>query len=168
VAASETPTETYDAKYWGAFWHWYQEENGINDVVAFLQTYDLSKFDPKAQPPQTPGFWDMVNADRGDEQGALVDAIEKLNAQRAAANKPTNVLTISDLAAVAPGLEGLRDLRARRKVGKQLAECGYVAVDNTNANLGLWLVGNQRQRIYVSDSLSRMDREALAKARAAE
>jgi hypothetical protein len=168
VAWSESQTEDFNNAYWSGFWHYYREENGIDDVVAFLRGYDISGFDPKAPPPKTPGFWHMVNAERGDEHGALLGAIEKLNQQRAAASKPIDVVTISDLVAVAPGLDGLRDMRMRRKVGKQLGACGYIAVDNTNSTQGLWFVGGQQQRIYACEKMPRRDREELARKRAAE
>jgi hypothetical protein len=168
VMFSEVATETYEPAYWAAFWHWYREENGLNDVVAFLRSYDISGFDPKAPPPKTPAFWTMVNADRGEEHGALLDAIEKLNEQRAAEGKPIHVVTIRDLAAVAPGLEGLRDARMGRRIGKQLGDSGFVAVDNPTSAQGLWVVDGQRQRIYAWSSLSPEDRGALASARAAE
>ena len=108
----------------------------------------------------------MVNADRGEEHGALDDAIDAAGRASARSN-PTparlEVLTINELVAVAPHLEWLTDLKMRRRVGKQLGDCGYVAIDNPDVHSGLWTVGGRRQRIYARDDLSLADRLTAAR-----
>jgi hypothetical protein len=92
IATSECSTDRFSPEYWGGFWTYYNSDNGINDVVALLRQYDLSGFDPKAPPPKTPGFWHMVNADRGEDQGALADAIEAIDTSQSAAAGKTGSL----------------------------------------------------------------------------
>ena len=43
-----------------------------------LHELDLSDFDPKAPPPKTPAFWDIVDANRAPEDAELADVLDKL------------------------------------------------------------------------------------------
>jgi hypothetical protein len=167
-AWSESQTEDFGDAYWSDWWHWYHHENGIDDVVAYLRNYDISGFDPKAPPPKGPGFWQMANANRGEEHGALLDAIEKVNADRAKAGKPIDIVTFADLAALTPGMSTFRDAKAQYRLAKQLEECGFVRVDNLHSKQGLWRIDGKRQNIYARATMSFADRADLARKRAAE
>jgi hypothetical protein len=39
---------------------------------------DPAEFDPKAQPPKTAAFWDIVDANRAPEDAEVADALEAL------------------------------------------------------------------------------------------
>ena len=47
-------------------WDWYRS-GGLEDVVAYLAQYDLSKFDPKTPPEKTEAFWRMVDGGMAPE-----------------------------------------------------------------------------------------------------
>jgi hypothetical protein len=141
VAFSEYSSEEFATEYWDAFWNWYDNENGFAHVAALLYQYDLSNFNPKAEPRKTEAFDYMVAASRGVAYGELADAIDKLG------NPPA--LTINELMAAAPTLEWLRDLDARKSIPHRFAECQYVAVSNPYAKDKLWRINGQRQAIYV-------------------
>ena len=47
-------------------------------VAAYLRTYDLTLFNPKAPPPKTQAFWDMVNSARPGEAAELTDLLEEM------------------------------------------------------------------------------------------
>jgi hypothetical protein len=156
VAFSESRTEDFDAKYWNDFWKWYTNDNGIKHVVALLYQYDLSDFNPKAEPLKTPAFWQMVETDRGEMHGELADAIDKLGNPKA--------LTINQLIEQAPGLEWLRDLKARRMVRKRLEDSGYIVVVNAGAaSDGLWTIKKKRQTIYARSDLGVQQRQDAAR-----
>ena len=140
VEFSERRGDEFPAEFWNEFWAWYQAD-GFAHVAALLYTRDLSKFDPKAEPPKTPAFRYMVTASRGVAYGELADAIDALGNPRA--------LTINELMAIAPGLEWLRDVSKRGITGHRIADCNYVAVDNPAAKDGLWKIDGRRQTIYV-------------------
>jgi hypothetical protein len=38
----------------------------------------LSAFNPKAPPPKTPAFWDIVDANRAPEDAELADILDRL------------------------------------------------------------------------------------------
>src|SRR6516165_3374244 len=77
VTFSERRSEEFSAEYWNEFWTWY-EAGGFAHVAALLYQRDLSKFDPKAEPPKTPAFRYMVTASRGVGYNELADAIDAL------------------------------------------------------------------------------------------
>ena len=58
---SDARVEDIGEDYFAEYWSWL---NGGGDahVAAYLRDYDLSKFNPKAPPPKTETFWEMVEA----------------------------------------------------------------------------------------------------------
>jgi len=128
---------------------------GFEHVAAYLAEFDISDFDPKAPPPQTSAWWDIVNANLAPEDADLANAIDALGRPKA--------LTIKQLIAVAKGAfaEWLSERRSRRAIPHRLERCGYVAV-RSDAKDGLWVVGDCRQAIYANSELSSKDRYAAA------
>jgi hypothetical protein len=55
-----------------------REFRGDRHVAAYLAELDLSKFDPKAPPPKTAAFWDIVDANRAPEDAELADVLDRL------------------------------------------------------------------------------------------
>jgi hypothetical protein len=47
--------------YWTKLHRWY-DEGGVEHVAAYLTALDLSSFNPKAPPPKTAAFWEIVNS----------------------------------------------------------------------------------------------------------
>ena len=75
VAWSDLDKSDFTAEYWNELWHWY--DNGGCQVVAhYLLNLDLSAFNPKAPPPQTEAFFEIVNASRTPEDAELADALD--------------------------------------------------------------------------------------------
>jgi hypothetical protein len=76
-AWSERTKDYFSKDYWDTLWRWYGQ-GGIAHVTAYLAALDISDFDPKAPPPKTVGFWDIVDASRAPEDAELADAIDSL------------------------------------------------------------------------------------------
>jgi hypothetical protein len=155
VTFSERYGEEFPAEYWNKFWGWY-EADGFAHVAALLYQYDLSGFDPKAEPRKTDAFHYMVTASRGTGYGELADAIDNLS-------NPSAV-TIIELMAAAPSLEWLRDPDARKSIPHRFAECQYIAVGNPTAKDKLWRINGQRQVIYVRKDVPENQRVDIADA----
>jgi Family of unknown function (DUF5906) len=153
VAFSERRSEEFPAAFWKEFWGWY-ESGGFQHVATLLYQYDLSDFDPKAEPPKTDAFWDMVQADRDTAFGELMDAIDTLG------NPPA--LTFDELMVAAPSLEWLHDPNKRKAALHRLAECQYTPVRNPAAKDGLWRINKRRQVIYVRLDLPSKQRLDIA------
>ena len=147
VAWSNLTKEDFNADYWNAIWAWYYA-GGFEHVAAYLSELDISAFDPKAPPPKTPAFWDVVNASNPPEDAGLADAIDALG--------NPDVLTLKQLIAAAAGetAEWLMERKNRRALPHRLERCGYVSVRNLDAKDGYWSMKGERQAVYAKASLS--------------
>jgi Family of unknown function (DUF5906) len=155
VAWSDLTKEDFEDSYWHDLWGWY-DNGGDRHVAAYLAKVDISMFDPKAPPPKTAAFWDIVDANRAPEEGELADALELLG--NPAATTLANIIT----AANAELGMWLRDRKNRRAIPHRLERCGYVPVRNDAAKDGLWKLQGSRSVIYARAELSLRDRLAAA------
>ena len=97
VVWSDLDKTDFTAEYWNELWHWY--DNGGCQVVAhYLLNLDLAAFDPKAPPPQTNAFFEIVNASRSPEDAELADALDAHCTSRGLPAWPAAV-TIADIVA---------------------------------------------------------------------
>ena len=156
VAWSAITKEDFTADYFRELYSWYAA-GGLGHVAAYLAKLDLSNFDPKAPPPKTAAFWDIVDANRAPEDAALADIVDLLG-------NPT-ALTLNDLQhpkADSDFRSWLQDPRNRRAIPHRLESVGYVAVRNDAAKDGLWVINGKRQVIYAIKDKSVRDKIAAA------
>jgi len=73
VAWSERKQIDFGHEYWTTLIAWYQD-GGDKHVAAFLDTLDISGFNPKAPPPNTAAFWEIVATCEAPEDAELADA----------------------------------------------------------------------------------------------
>jgi hypothetical protein len=151
VAWSDRKKEEFSANYWNTLWGWYTA-GGFEHVAAYLAELDLANFDPKALPPKTPAFWDIVNASYAPEDAELADVLDKMGTPDA--------VTLVQLIVKATGgtAEWLMDRRNRRAIPHRLERCGYVSVRNSDSDDGLWRIQDKRQAVYAKTTLSEVDR----------
>lgn len=148
VAWSEVAKEEFGDDHWNRFWYWYNFEGGDRDVAAYLAKLDLSKFDPKAPPPKTPAFWQIVDANRAPEESELSDVIDSLGSPRA--------LTLDSIRTKAAGKpigDWLGDRKNGRLIPHRLEKVGYVQVRNEAAKDGYWRVDGERRAVYARQEL---------------
>ena len=72
---SDRDKSAFTDENWKRFWRWYRE-GGLDIVASYLRTRDLAAFNPKAPPPQTDAFYDIVNPSRSQEDAELADALD--------------------------------------------------------------------------------------------
>jgi hypothetical protein len=77
VAWTNLTKEDFAQEYWDQIWHWYNT-GGDRHVAAYLKNFDLSNFNPKAPPPKTPAFWDIVDVHRAPEDAYLADVAHQI------------------------------------------------------------------------------------------
>jgi hypothetical protein len=156
VAWSNLNKGDFPANYWNEFWGFYQQ-GGIGHVAAYLSALDLSGFDPKAPPPKTPAFWNIVAASSTPEDAELADILDLLGNPQA--------VTLLQLIAKAPAAttEWLMDRRNRRAIPHRMERAGYVSVRNPNHERGLWVIKGVRQVIYAQARLSPADQFRAAR-----
>jgi hypothetical protein len=150
VAWTELSKEDFDADYFAGLWAWYKS-GGKGHVAAYLRTLDIASFDPKAPPPKTRAFWDIVAANHAPENGDLADALELLG--------NPDAVTIDKLLSVANPEFGefLRDRKNRRQIPHRFEECEYVPVRNDAAKDGQWVIRGRRCAVYARRELSLHD-----------
>jgi hypothetical protein len=71
VAWSDLAKEDFETDYWNKLYGWYRD-GGDRHVAAYLASLDLASFDPKAPPPKTQTFWEIVDASR-----AIAEAVQR-------------------------------------------------------------------------------------------
>ena len=152
VGWSDTTKEDFAADYWTTLWGWYENDGGYGHVAAYLAGLDLSDFDPKAPPPKTAAFWDIVDASRAPEDAELADVLDRLG--------NPNATTLVQVRGHATGefAAWVCDRKNRRQLPYRFERCGYVPVRNDAAKDGLWVINETRQVVYAKASLSVRDR----------
>jgi hypothetical protein len=151
VAWSDLSKEDFTPAYWNGLWGWYGQ-GGDRHVAAYLATLDLKAFDPKAPPPKTPAFWDIVDANQAPEDAELADVLDKMGSPDA-----TTLIRIT-ASAMGELSSWLQDRKNRRTIPHRLEKCGYVPTRNDARKDGLWIINDTRQAIYAKDTLSIRDR----------
>ena len=131
--------ERFHSRYWNELWDWY--ENGGYQVVAhYLLNLDLAAFNPKAPPPQTDAFYEIVNASRSPEDAEMADALDALRRSDGLADWP-DAVTIADIVAATSQqdfIDYLKDRKNSRRIPHRFEACGYTPVRNPDAEDGLW------------------------------
>jgi hypothetical protein len=147
VGWSNLMKDDFKDGYWNALWRWY-EDGGRAHVAAYLANLDIRDFDPKAPPPKTAAWWDIVQSSQAPEDAELADALDKLG-------NPV-VVTVADVVSKAtPQLdEFLRDRRNSRQIAHRFEACGYTPLRNPRADSGLWQINGRRQVIYGQKQVS--------------
>jgi hypothetical protein len=156
VAWSILVKEDFTDTYWDKLWTFY-DNGGARHVAAYLAELDITAFKPKAPPPKTTAFWDIVSSNRTPEDAEMADVFDDLG------NPAAVVMSKLILAATGEFGDWLRDRKNRRNIPHRLEACGYQVVRNPDATDGLWKVFGKRQTIYGKAALPYNDRLRAAR-----
>ncbi|MGD0023610.1 MAG: primase-helicase family protein [Xanthobacteraceae bacterium] len=136
---------------------WYAG-GGARNVATYLATMDLSRFDPKAPPPKTAAFYEIVRAntapDQDDVATIVVDVLGRPDA-----------LTIEQVISVADSGSTALDwstTSGKRQAPRQLEAAGYVHAHNPAREDGRWKKDGKAVTIYASNRLTPRQRIAAA------
>lgn len=142
VAWSEKVKEDFGNEYWDKLWDWY-ENGGLSNVVAYLRSFDLSSFNPKAPPPLTNAWHAIVDANCAPEEAELADALEVMGDPDA-----LTILTLAEHVADLQLRQWLMERKNSRLIPHRLEKAGYVRVRNdADARDGLWQVSYCRRTL---------------------
>jgi hypothetical protein len=160
VAWSDATKEDFTADYWTSLHRWYEDE-GYQNVAAYLTQVHLAGFNAKAPPRATVAFHAIVDANRAPEDAELADTLDEI----AKGGRGVTAVTIPMLVGAATGdfLPWLQDRKNRRVIPYRLESAGYVQVRNDAAQDGLWKITGKRQVIYARNDLSAADRVKAAR-----
>jgi hypothetical protein len=151
VAWSNLSPDDFVDGYFPRLWDWYDKEDGDRHVAAFLAGYDLTGFDPKATPPKTQAFWDIVDANRSPIDAELADVLDELG------NPIAVTLEQVIHKAGKKFADWLEDPKNQRAIPHRFEQCGYVSVRKADRKDNLWRINKRRQVVYVLSDLSRRD-----------
>jgi hypothetical protein len=137
----------FTEEYWNDLWGWYKVEGNAH-VAQYLKTLDISDWNPKATPPKTQTFWDIVGANMAPEDAELADVIDNLGNPK--------VITLEMVIDKATGefRKWCEDRRNRRNLPHRFEQCGYMVIRCPTNKLGLWRIQGVRQVIYAHRELS--------------
>jgi hypothetical protein len=125
---------------------------GHRHVAAYLAGLDLTSFDPKAPPPKTAAFWDIVDANRAPEDAELADALDAMG------NPDATTLTQVAINTTDSGFhDWIKDRKNRRALPHRFEKCGYAPARKDAAKDGLWKINGRRQVICANNTLSISD-----------
>lgn len=157
VAWSDLSKEDFTEAYWKGLWDWY-DGGGRAHVAEYLRTLDLSGFNPKAPPPKTPAWHDIVNSNRAPEDAELADALDGI----AWPDAVTLSAIVGSHSCAATFAAFLTDRKNSRQIPHRLEAVGYTAVYNESVKDGLWKALGKRQVIYAKKDLETRQRIAAA------
>jgi hypothetical protein len=161
VSWSHAKKEDFTADYWTELWRFY-DNGGDRHVAAYLAKLDLSRFNPKAPPPQTAAFWEVVSTNRTTEDIELADVFDAMGPP-AATTLSSVILKATELG-LHDLVDWLRERKHRRILPGRFAAHGYVPVRNPDADDGLWKIATRRQVIYAQVALPWADQQRAAAA----
>jgi hypothetical protein len=159
VAWSILESSAFTEDYWKRMYRWF-DDGGNERVAAYLAAVDLTSFDPKAPPPKTGAFWEIVNAHSTPEDTELADVLDALD--------NPDIVTTDAVAKRAETVHPmfavwLRDRSNRTRIPFRFESCGYVVVTNPNdKTTGRWKIANVRYTIYGRNDLDERVRLAAA------
>jgi hypothetical protein len=145
----------FEDGYFKGLYHWF-ESGGDNHVAAYLAKLDISAFDAKAPPPQTPAFWAIADAGCAPEDAELADALDALG-------RPAAVI-LDQIGEVAEdGFKiWLGDRKNSRQIPYRMEACGYVQVRRMGGD-GRWVMAGKRRVVYALSTLSAQAQQEAAK-----
>jgi hypothetical protein len=155
VVWSDLTKEAFSDNYWRELWGWY-DSGGVELVAHYLSNLDLSSFDAKAPPPKTQAFWEIVNTSRAPEDAQLMDALDRLEWPDAVTKEIVASVASPDFS------YWLHEPRNARRIPHRFEDCGYVVVQNPDAQKGLWRIQGRRQAVYAKRELLITERLAAA------
>jgi len=157
VAWSDVESGGFDDEYWNHMWRWYHM-GGFGHVAAYLSSIDISAYNPKAPPPKTPAFWDIVDANQAPEDSELRQIMEELGNLPAVTNDMVAFKADDTFRA------WLKDRKNRRAIPHRFEQCGYSPMRNDVSEDGRWRIAGRRLVVYARIDLSMRERLAAASA----
>lgn len=145
VAWSTLTRDEFNEEFWLSFWHWI-DNGGDAHVGEYLRTLDLSGFNPKAPPPHTGAFLDLVAGGLPEDAHAFNDALARLGDPQA--------VTAAMIKAAADDPFAL-NLESPRRIPHRMQEAGFSLVRNPDQKDGRWWIDGANQAVFVRVEITR-------------
>jgi hypothetical protein len=137
VAWSPVKKGNHPEEWWRDYYRWF-DGGGDECIAGYLQVFDLSDFNPKAEPVKTEAWHAMVNASRSSEEMELADVLERFN------NGAATLVMIRNGAIELKFFELARwlgEARNHKAISERLEAAGYTVIRNPDETTrGRWRV----------------------------
>jgi len=169
VMWSEKVKTDFEQPYWDKLWAYY-DNGGDAHVMAYLQQLDLTNFNPKAPPPKTQAWHDIVDANTTSEDSELADALDNLGTDNPNDKDQKiwpDVVTVEMIKNQTKShitdrfLYWLEDRRNGRTISHRFDSCDYEIIRATS-NKGRWIINGARQAVYAKKTLSKHEQYTKA------
>jgi hypothetical protein len=148
-------------QYFDAIWAVYND-GGRDAIASYLHSFDVSDFNPKAPPPKTEAFHEIVMASQSPDASELTDLLFKFGNPSI-----TGLTDLCDMSVVdEKAVEWLRDKHNRRMWPRWFEASGYIIVRNPDAKDGMWLVSGKKCMLYGRKDLPFKELQFLARLKA--
>ena len=156
--------EKQPASYFDHLWNWL-EDGGKRAVLGYLRRLDITDFNPKAEPPKTEVWRQIVAANANPEETALSDVLEDAQGNRIQIATVREIIAAAQLGRHPDLAVTLMDRKNARKIPHLLEGIGYESLPNPYAKSdGRWRLGDGRKEtLYVDRRLPYAERLKLAK-----
>ena len=141
VAWSDLDKSDFTPDYWNELWQLVRQRR-LRRRRALPANLDLSGFNPKAPPPKTSAFCEIVNASRAPEDAELADVLDACSAGQKRRAQSRHIIAATTQADF---VDYLKDRKNSRRIPHRFEACGYTPVRNPDAEDGLWRLNGRRQ-----------------------
>jgi hypothetical protein len=163
-AWSNLTKEEFEPEHFDKLHYWFDHQDGNRYVTAYLHMVDLEGFDPKAPPPRTAAFWDIVGSHASPEVAELGDVLEAMGNPAA-----VTLDQVVEFAMTREDMSGtvnwLVDRKNRWVIRLRAEKCGYRPAHNPQrVSDGLWKIKGKSVTIYARTNLDADAQLAAARA----
>jgi len=136
ICWSQVEKGNHSKEWWDDYYRWF---NGGGDqcIAGYLAAYDLSSFNPKAEPPKTEAWHAMVNASLSSEEVELTNVLEQFEGGAATIWMIINKAHELGYEALA---KWLKDPRNSKAATARIEDAGYSCIRNPDHRKGRWRV----------------------------
>jgi hypothetical protein len=152
VAWTERTLDAFPEGYFFKLWKWYFN-GGFAHVTACLKELDIAAFDPKAPPPKTQAYWDIISANRPPEDFDMLDVLDGMH------NPVVVTLDLVQRNAKSKFLKWLEDPANKKYIPRCFERCGYSKVTSESKDK-MWKFPDGRQVVYCLNEVSHQEKVA--------
>jgi len=154
--------EKQPSSYFDRLWNWLQD-GGKQAVLGYLQRLDIADFNPKAEPPKTEAWRQIVAAHANPEETALSDALEDEQGNRIQIATVREIIAAAQFGGQVELAAMLMDRKNARKIPHLLERIGLETLPNPYAKDGRWRLGDgKKETLYIDRKLPYAERLKLA------
>jgi hypothetical protein len=167
IAGTRFTKEQHPPDFFDSYHDW-GESGGFQNVAAYLLNLDVSGFKPKAPPPKTAAWYQMVDHSVHPETMGFQDLIERLSDEN---GNPPAVVSLEMLREEASKVWDeanalFEDPKHRTRLSYRLDDVGYMKAINPDAakSGGRWRKSNRKLTLFARKEMTNREQEDACRA----